>query len=97
MGAYRRADPLGREALARIEREAFLMGYYRAFAMASGPCRLCDECDTAGPCRHPDLARPAMEACGIDVFQTAREAGLPIRVVTHEKDTPNFYSLLLVE
>ena len=32
-------------------------------------------------CMHPDKARPAMEAAGIDVFATARAAGLPIEVV----------------
>ena len=87
----------GREALAEIERQAFLKGYYKAFAMASGPCDLCNECDLEGDCNHPSQARPSMEACGIDVFQTARDAGFPIEVVTGPKDTPNFYSLLLVE
>ena len=29
-----------------------------------------------------ELARPAMEACGIDVFRTARTAGFPIEVAT---------------
>ena len=38
-----------------------------------------------------------MEACGIDVFQTAHDAGFPLEVVTSRDDTPNFYSLLLVE
>jgi hypothetical protein len=32
--------------------------------------------------RHPEQARPAMEACGIDVFSTVRKAGLPIEVVS---------------
>ena len=86
-----------RKTLAAIEREAFLAGYYKAFAFGSGPCRLCRECDTDGPCRHPYEARPAMEACGIDVYQTAHDAGFPIEVVKTESDEPNFYSLLLLE
>jgi predicted metal-binding protein len=87
----------GRRVLAEIERQVFLGGYYKAFAIASGPCELCRQCNLEKPCRHPDLARPAMEACGIDVFQSARDAGFPIRVVTSYEDIPNFYSLLLVE
>ena len=57
----------------------------------------CPEGDLDGDCRHPYEARPSMEACGIDVFQTARDAGFPIEVLTSYDDTPNFYSLLLVE
>jgi predicted metal-binding protein len=28
----------------RLEREAFLSGYYKAFGMGAGPCRLCERC-----------------------------------------------------
>jgi len=87
----------GREALAAIERDVFLMGFHKAFAMASGPCELCDECAFEEGCRHPYEARPSMEACGIDVFKTARDAGFPIEVVRTRRQKPNFYSLLLVE
>ncbi|MHC4789620.1 MAG: DUF2284 domain-containing protein [Planctomycetota bacterium] len=38
-----------------------------------------------------------MEACGIDVYETAHRAGFPLEVVTSYDDTPNFYSLILVE
>lgn len=77
------------------EREAFLSGYYKAFGMGAGPCRLCDVCDLEGGCKHPDKARPAMEACGIDVFKTARKAGFPIQVVRDYGCSQNCYGLLL--
>jgi len=73
-----------------------LEGWHKAFAMATGPCELCRQCNLDGGCAHPSLARPSMEACGIDVFQTARDAGFPIQVVTGLKAKPNFFSLLLV-
>jgi hypothetical protein len=38
-----------------------------------------------------------MEACGIDVFATARAAGLPIAVATCRDDEQNYYGLVLVE
>jgi len=91
------AEYPGRKAIAAIEREVFLSGFYKAFALACGPCDLCAECDLDTPCEHPSEARPAMEACGIDVFQTARDAGFPIEVAKTRNDTPNLYSLLLVE
>ena len=48
-------------------------------------------------CKHPDLARPSMEAAGIDVYATARAAGLPIEVVTSQQCPQNHYALVLVE
>ncbi|UCF44650.1 MAG: hypothetical protein JSV99_12255, partial [Planctomycetota bacterium] len=48
-------------------------------------------------CRHPERARPAMEACGIDVFSTVRKVGLPIEVVRTRRQCPNYYGLILVD
>jgi predicted metal-binding protein len=81
----------------KLEREVFLAGHYKAFGYACGPCHLCDECDLEGPCEHPDTSRPAMEACGIDVFATARAAGFPIEVVTSYDCEQNYYGLVLIE
>lgn len=86
-----------RELITKLEREAFLAGYHKAFGYASGPCQLCEQCPTDGLCRDPRRARPAMEACGINVFRTAREAGLPIRVVKNREQEPDFYGLLLLD
>ncbi len=86
-----------RKLMAELEKFAFLEGYYKAFALPSGPCDLCDECNLEGPCRYPTEARPSMEACGIDVFATAVAAGMPIRVAKSEKDESNYYALLLLE
>ena len=84
--------------VARIEREAFLDGYYKAFAMGSGPCSLCDECNIAdAECRNPGEARPAMEACGIDVFRTARNNGFCVEVVKNQSSAQNYYGVVLLE
>lgn len=83
---------------ATLEREAFLDGYYKAFAMGSGPCRLCSECNLADEeCAHPQEARPSMEACGIDVYQTARKNGFPIEVVKDESCEQNYFGVVLIE
>lgn len=85
------------QIIIRLEREIFLDGYYKALSMGSGPCRLCKTCDTTGLCQHGLEARPSMEACGIDVYKTARDNGFPIDVIqTHEEDR-NFYGVILVE
>ncbi|HSB04215.1 MAG TPA: DUF2284 domain-containing protein [Thermodesulfobacteriota bacterium] len=85
------------EAIVRLEVEIFLDGYYKAWSMGSGPCRLCKECSLTGPCRHGYEARPSMEACGIDVFKTARDNGFPIEVVRSLEETRNVYGVILVE
>ena len=86
-----------RALVVKLEREVFLAGYHKAFAYACGPCDLCDKCDLEGPCRHEDQSRPAMEACGMDVYATARAAGFPIEVVTERACVQNYYGLVLVE
>ncbi len=83
--------------IVRLEMEIFLDGYYKAWSLGSGPCRLCKECNVRNPCQHPYEARPSMEACGIDVFKTARDYGFPIEVVRSRKETRNAYGVILVE
>jgi len=38
-----------------------------------------------------------MEACGIDVYATARAAGYPIEVVKNRKCEENYYGIVLIE
>ena len=85
-----------KEAVAALERDLFLAGFYKAFAMGSGPCHLCDTCGL-DECQHAEQARPAMEACGIDVYATARANGFAIETVKDRKQTPDFFGLVLVE
>jgi len=86
-----------RKVLVEVERELFLDGYYKALGLGAGPCNCCTRCDVTKPCKYPDEARPSMEACGIDVYQTARTAGIQIEVVKTLKDLCTFVSLLLIE
>ena len=86
-----------KELVVELEREAFLANYYKAFAFGAGPCYLCKECAFEEGCRHPRQARPAMEASGIDVFKTAREAGLPIDVCRDRSDDGHYYGLVLLK
>lgn len=92
-----RLGPKLRKIVADLEREIFLDGYYKAFGMASGPCRFCKTCDTNEPCKHPYKARPSMEACGIDVYQTARNCGFELEVVKTEDCPYSYVALILIE
>jgi predicted metal-binding protein len=85
------------ETIVKLEIKLFLDGYYKAWSMGSGPCRLCKECDLTTECKHGLEARPSMEACGIDVFKTARDNGFPIEVVRTREDERNIFGLILVE
>jgi predicted metal-binding protein len=84
--------------IADLEREIFLRGAWKTFGLGAGPCYFCKDCPVEEKlCRHPERARPAMEACGIDVFSTVRKAGFPIEVVSTTRQCPNYYGLLLVD
>jgi predicted metal-binding protein len=80
-----------------LERTIFLDGYYKTWAVGCGPCTRCKECNITGTCLHPEKARPSMESCGIDVYKTARESGLPIKVVKDHSQDRDIYGLVLVE
>jgi predicted metal-binding protein len=81
----------------QIEKEAFLAGYYKALSMGAGPCRLCVACNLKGECRHRDKARPSMEACGIDVFSTARKNGFTIDTLDSARCRADYFGLVLID
>jgi predicted metal-binding protein len=86
------------DAIGRLEADAQGMGYRFAVGLSGGSCRLCEKCvgqSSGQPCRHPFEARPAMEAVGIDVVETARSAGVPFEFPAREN--PVLTGLLLVD
>jgi predicted metal-binding protein len=85
------------KVVVRIEEEAFFAGYHKALGMGAGPCRLCAECNLKTECRHRDKARPSMEACGIDVFTTARNNGFTIDTLDSVKCKADYFGLVLIE
>jgi predicted metal-binding protein len=86
-----------RRQIAALEREMFLDGFYKALAMACGPCNLCKTCDLTQPCKHEDVARPSMEACGIDVYATLAKSGYRLKVVKTPEEACHFCALVLVD
>jgi predicted metal-binding protein len=92
--------PPGREfhrRLLRLEKKAFLDGFHKAFVFGAGPCPVCESCPADGSCRHSDLARPSMEGSGIDVFETAGNAGISLKPVRQKDHYIKYFGLLLIE
>jgi predicted metal-binding protein len=71
-----------------LEKTAFYDGFYKSFGFGGYPCIWCEHQHCVAEespgivdeslrrkCRHMDLVRPSMEAAGIDVFATAKNAG----------------------
>ncbi|MBW2060928.1 MAG: DUF2284 domain-containing protein [Deltaproteobacteria bacterium] len=90
-----------KEMVARLEGRAFHMGYYMAMGFAAGECSLCLPQQTCAvlegeDCRHPLQARPAMEACGFDVFTIAKRAGWKIVTIGHESEVKNIACASLI-
>jgi predicted metal-binding protein len=87
------------QMLIDLEGDMFKDGYYKAFVFLAGPCNLCKECGkvTGTSCNHGDKVRPSMEACGIDVFQTARNNDCHIKTLREETEPRNTFCLMLVD
>jgi predicted metal-binding protein len=84
-------------AVLEIERAAFLDGHYFAFAIRT--CHLCKACavDEGKPCVTPEKIRPCDQTFGIDVYATARQAGLPCQVLQNPDDVQNRYGFVLID
>jgi predicted metal-binding protein len=84
------------KAVLALEAAAFLDGYYFAFGVRY--CRLCPACavDQGQECIQPNKVRPCDQAVGIDMYRTARAAGLPIQVLQSKDEMQNRYGLVLI-
>lgn len=85
------------ERLLALERSFFLGGYHEALAFGAGPCPVCPSCPEDGRCRFPEKARPSLEACGVDVYETARRAGLCLTPVSHRQGYVKYVGLVLFD
>ena len=85
------------EQLLALERSIFLAGYPEALAFGAGPCPVCPSCPVDSRCRFPEKAGPSLEACGVDVYETARRAGLSLQPVTHSQGYVKYVGLVLFD
>ena len=79
-----------------IEKALFQMNYYKALGFGLGFCTLCKSCNLEH-CTHPKLARPSMEACGIDVMKTLENNGISIKFPIQAGANYSSYGLVLIQ
>lgn len=84
------------KTIAKIEKHIFLKNYHKVISFGAGPCKMCKECSLS-ECKFPQIARPSMEACGMDVYATARNNGFSINVLRTKDEEENCYGLILIE
>ena len=91
------SDPkVGQAVTLAIEKEAMLsLGCSFAFAMVL--CVECEVCAFPDPCLHPHLARPSMDAYGIDIGKTVAPLGFKVEFDSEGKLLPAWYSVVLID
>jgi len=92
----------------QLEKLSCDLGYAHSQGLAAGSCKsvfckniACEALLNGGKCRYPSLARPSMEALGVNVFRLAKDMGwniYPILRDSNPKDVPSamLAGLLLV-
>ena len=73
------------EAVSKVESMSYYDGYYLSMGFAAGSCKEtlcfkfpdCQAMERKG-CRHPNIARPSMEAVGFDAYRMAARVGWEI-------------------
>ena len=91
------ADPkTGQEVALAVEKEAMLSTHF-PFAMALVLCVQCEECSYPDPCRFPHLARPSMDALGVDIAKTIEPLGFKVEFDKEGKLLPTWYGMVLLD
>lgn len=86
----------GQDVAIKIEKEAmFSHQFMHAFAMIL--CVWCKECSHPEPCRFPLMARPSMDAYGIDIGKTVEPLGLKVEFDKKGELLPCWYSMVLLD
>jgi predicted metal-binding protein len=71
-------------------------GHSEALAFGAGPCPVgTSGCAPEDRRRSPELARPSLESCGVDVHEPARRAGLFLKPVSHRLGCVKYVGLVL--
>lgn len=80
-----------------FERQCFVRGYPRAFAMAVGNCLYGHHDDSLRPCDYPEKNRPTFEAAGIDLSVALEMINWDGYLVRDPEDPFQMFGLLMVE
>jgi predicted metal-binding protein len=84
--------------LLTVEKDVFLTGYQKVFLLNQTCCCLCKSCSgNRLDCKDKEKSRPSPESFAVDVYQTVRNAGLAINVVSTNPSEMNRIAILLIE
>lgn len=87
---------ISQEITVALEKEA-MKNHECAFPLAMVLCVKCEKCAWPEPCRYPHLARPSMDAYGIDIGKTVAQAGFKVEFDPEGKVLPACFSLVLLD
>jgi predicted metal-binding protein len=86
----------GQDVALALEKDAML-SHGAQFAFAMVLCVQCEECAYPEPCRFPHLARPSMDAYGIDIRKTLEPLGYEVEFDQEGKLLPAWYGMVLLD
>ncbi|MBN2350670.1 MAG: DUF2284 domain-containing protein [Bacteroidales bacterium] len=85
-------------SLLDIERKIFLSGFQKVFLLNQTCCSLCKDCPgNRLDCKDKGRSRPSPESFAVDVYKTAKNAGIEISVVSENPSEINRIAILLIE
>ena len=81
-----------------IEKQIFLKGNQKVFLLNQASCNSCKDCSrNRVDCKDKSNSRPSPEAFAVDVYQTVRNAGMEINVITESPSEINRIAILLID
>jgi predicted metal-binding protein len=84
--------------LLEIEKQIFLSGNPKAFLLNQTCCALCKDCSgNRLDCKDKKNSRPSPESFAVDVYQTVRNAGMEINVISENPSEINRIAILLID
>ena len=83
--------------LLETERKIFISGHHKVFLLNQTCCSICKSCvGNRHDCKDKSHSRPSPESFAVDVYQTARNAGYDLNVVTNPGEM-NRIAIILIE
>ena len=83
--------------LLETERKIFISGQQKVFLLNQTCCSICKSCvGNRHDCKDKSHSRPSPESFAVDVYQTARNAGYDLNVVTNPGEM-NRIAIILIE
>jgi predicted metal-binding protein len=84
--------------LLEVEKQVFLIGNQKTFLLNQTCCSLCNKCPgNRIDCKDKRRSRPSPESFAVDVYQTVRNAGMEIHVISENPSEINRIAILLID